>query len=68
MARVPLASIHKTEAGSCKLCSPLARSFSGGVRRGQILRQVIQIRKMIHGLLNKLGDRPPQTASMKAPS
>ena len=33
-----------------------------------ILREVIEVRKMIHGPLNKLGDRPPQTASMKAPS
>ncbi len=37
-----------------------------------LLREVIEVRKMIHGLLNKLGGRPdhahPQTASMKAPS
>jgi len=29
-----------------------------------LLREVIEVRKMIHGLLKKLG----QTASMKAPS
>ena len=28
---VPRPGIHKTEAGSCKLCSSLAGSFSGGV-------------------------------------
>ena len=38
-----------------------------------LLREVIEVRKMIHGLLNKLGASaphlaPPQTASMKAPS
>lgn len=39
-----------------------------------LLREVIEVRKMLHGLLNKLGasaSRPaplPQTAGMKAPS
>ena len=37
-----------------------------------LLRELIEVRKMIHGLLNKLSGRPdhthPQTASMKAPS
>jgi four helix bundle protein len=37
-----------------------------------LLRECIQVRKMTHGLLNKLAGRPatarPQTASMKAPS
>jgi four helix bundle protein len=36
-----------------------------------LLGEVIEVRKMIHGLLRKLGNRPdaqPQTASMKAPS
>ena len=37
-----------------------------------LLRELIEVRKMIHGLLNKLGGRPanaqPQTASMKVAS
>ena len=33
-----------------------------------LLRELIEVRKMIHGLLNKLGGRPAKTASMKAPS
>jgi four helix bundle protein len=40
-----------------------------------LLREVIEVRKMIHGLLNKLGasvsrpqPSPPESASMKAPS
>ena len=37
-----------------------------------LLRECIEVRKMLHGLLNKLGGRPgsaqPQTAGMKAPS
>jgi four helix bundle protein len=37
-----------------------------------LLRELIEVRKMIHGLLKKLGDRTDrahhQTASMKAPS
>lgn len=32
-----------------------------------LLREVVEVRKMIHGLLNKLGDRSPQIASVKAP-
>jgi four helix bundle protein len=37
----------------------------------RLLNQVIEVRRMIHGLLRKLGRparRPSQTASMKAPS
>jgi four helix bundle protein len=37
----------------------------------RLLNQVIEVRRMIHGLLRKLGHparRPSQTASMKAPS
>jgi four helix bundle protein len=37
-----------------------------------LLRELIEVRQMIHGLLRKLGDRPsnarPRIASMKAPS
>jgi four helix bundle protein len=33
-----------------------------------LLRQTIEVRKMIHGLLRKLHESLPQTASMKAPS
>ena len=36
-----------------------------------LLRELIEVRKMLHGLLLKLGkrvDAQPQTASMKAPS
>jgi S23 ribosomal protein. len=34
-----------------------------------LLREVIEVRKMIHGLLNKIGDRPrrPQTPSPRPP-
>jgi len=37
-----------------------------------LLRECIEVRRMLHGLLNKLGGRParaqPRTANMKAPS
>ena len=36
-----------------------------------LLREATEVRKMLHGLMNKLGNRPdtqPQTATMKAPS
>lgn len=37
-----------------------------------LLRECIEVRRMLHGLLNKLGGRPPaaraRSASMKAPS
>jgi four helix bundle protein len=33
-----------------------------------LIREVIEVRKMIHGLLRKLHESLPQTASMKAPS
>ena len=33
-----------------------------------LLRELIEVRKMLHGLLSRLGDRAPQSASMKASS
>jgi four helix bundle protein len=33
-----------------------------------LLRQTIEVRKMIHGLLRRIHKDPPPTASMKAPS
>jgi len=36
-----------------------------------LLREATEVRKMLHGLLNRLGNRPgtqPQTANMRAPS
>jgi four helix bundle protein len=52
----------------------LARDI-GAITEGDsdsLLRELIEVRKMIHGLLRKLGDRPSsvrrKTATMKAPS
>jgi four helix bundle protein len=33
-----------------------------------LLRELIEVRKMLYGLLTKLGEAPPPTASMKASS
>jgi four helix bundle protein len=33
-----------------------------------LLRETIEVRKMIHGLLRKLRETPPQIVSMRAPS
>jgi four helix bundle protein len=34
----------------------------------KLLRELVEVRKMLHGLLSKLGDQTPPTASMKASS